>query len=292
MMVIAKFNFNPFTDDTTFIKVTKKLFIMKSLIPILTALLFLISACHKDKITEVVSGSNHLQIIVTSKDSINNIPVDTGSANSMAILVDASKDGGGWWFPQGSSGYSAANYHQGKAFADYLRKWGYTVDELPVAAVITTELLNKYTKVIRATAYYNYTTAEVAAYETFLNRSTSLLLISDHMGHTVNDRLSAHIGLNFEGALFGPITSFQTHPITTGVSSMAFIAGSVIKSWDPSKITVLGALNSSAGEEGSAGGAMGIVHHPTSKIFFIGDVNGIEQLPLPFTSNLVKWLFN
>lgn len=210
-----------------------------------------------------------------------------------SILVDASKDGGGWWFPQGpGTGYTASANHQGKALADYLKSRGYAVDELPRGAVITTELLNKYTKVIRAAAFFNYSTQEIEAYHSFLSKPSSLFLISDHLQNTVNDGLSAYLGLIFEGAQWGPITSFQSHPVTAGVSSVNFIAGSVIRNWDPLKITVLGSINlQSGGGEGTMGGAMGIVNHPTSKIFFIGDINGIEQVPQPFTSNIVKWLF-
>jgi hypothetical protein len=216
----------------------------------------------------------------------------TPNPNAKPILVDASKDGGGWWFPQGpSTGFNAEANHQGKPLADYLRSLGHSVDELPRGATITTELLSKYTIVIRATAFFNYTTEELAAYETFLSRSSSLFLISDHLQHTVNDRLSAQLGLMFEGAYWGPITSFQLHPVTTGVNSHNFIAGSVIRNWNPSKITVLGSINLQSGDEGTMLGAMGIVNHPTSKIFFIGDINGIEQVPQPFTSNIVRWLF-
>lgn len=212
-------------------------------------------------------------------------------ANS--ILVDASRDGGVWWFPQGQgTGYNAAANHQGKALVDYLKRLGFAVDELPPGAVITTELISKYSKVIRANAFSNYSTDEIAAYESFLSRSSSLFLISDHLQNTVNDRLSASLGLMFEGTHWGPINLFQSHPVTAGVSSVNFIAGSVIRKWDASKITVLGAIKAQSGSLGeSTLGAMGIVKHSTSKIFFIGDLNGIEQVPQPFTSNIVKWLF-
>jgi len=36
---------------------------------------------------------------------------------------------------------------------------------------------------------------------------------------------------------------------------------------------------------------MGILHHPTSKIFFIGQINGLERVPQPLVSNIVKWAF-
>src|SRR5690349_15691468 len=39
------------------------------------------------------------------------------------VLVDASRDGGDWWFPQGTTVDPNAP-HQGKALADYLRSQG------------------------------------------------------------------------------------------------------------------------------------------------------------------------
>jgi len=205
---------------------------------------------------------------------------------SGSILVDASKDGGGWWFPQSpSTGFTTFNQHQGKALADYFRNLGYQVDELPRGATITSELLDKYSKVIRPTAFFSYSAEEITAYTSFLNKSSSLLLISDHLQNTVNDQLSASLGLAFEGSYSGPITSFQPHAITSGVTSLNYIAGSVIRNCDPSRITVLGYQTTT----GAA--AMGIVKHPSSKIFFIGDVNGIEEVPQPFIANLKNWLF-
>jgi hypothetical protein len=241
-----------------------------------------------------------LMLLITSLGScqkeisgpMNDSPAGT-IKDEKAILVDASRDGGVWWFPQSpSTGFSEKEDHQGKGLADHLRKLGYKVDELPRGAIITTSFLRKYSKVIRAAAFSNYSPDEITAYESFLNESSSLLLMSDHLANTVNDQLSDRLGLNFEGVHMGPaITNFQTHPVTAGVTSLPFIAGSYIRNWDPSKIKVLGTLTVYSGASAITVGAMGVVHHKSSRIFFIGDSNCIETLPEPFTSNLVNWLF-
>jgi hypothetical protein len=255
---------------------------MKHSAIILSALTVLLLSCSKEP--SALSSTN--------PETSNSPKPVTNLSASKSILVDASKDGGGWWFPQSpATGFSATNHHQGTALADYFRSQGYQVDELPRGAIITSELLDKYSKVIRATAFFNYSTEEIKAYTSFLSRSSSLLLVSDHMTNTVNDQLSASLGLVFEGTYWGPITSFQPHAITSGVTSLIYNAGSVLKSWDPSKITALGYQNIQSGNETTGAAAMGIVHHPSSKIFFIGDVNGIEQVPQPFISNLNSWLF-
>ena len=256
---------------------------MKYSIIILSSFLLILASCEKETIPPAS---------FTNSGTANNPSSNDNNTSSKAILVDASKDGGVWWFPQSSlTGFSSVNPHQGKALADYLRSLGFEVDELPRGVIITDELLSKYSKVIRATAYFSYTSEEVAAYQTFLKRSSSLFLISDHLQNSPNDQLSISLDLAFEGSFYGPVTTFQQHPITNGVSSQGFNAGSVLKTWDQSKVTPLGLLNFQSGTEFITAVAMGIRNHPNSKIFFIGDLNGVEEVPQPFTQNVVEWLF-
>ena len=56
-----------------------------------------------------------------------------GGDASKKILVDASKDGGVWWFSQGTGDvFSADADHQGKALADYLEIWVTRLMNCPV----------------------------------------------------------------------------------------------------------------------------------------------------------------
>ena len=218
---------------------------------------------------------------------VGEMPVNS-SARPKSILIDASRDGGVWWFPQSSAtGFSSLNDHQGKALANYLRSLGYLVDELPRGTVITSDLLNKYDNVVRAVGFGSYSIDEIAAYKLFLNGNKSLLLLQDHLMNSINDQLSIELGVNFEGTYSGALNSFSPHTITTGVTPMSYIAGSVIFNPDPSRINVLSTLM----VNGTNAAAMGIVNHPTSRIVFIGDTNGIETVPQPLTLNLVSWLF-
>ncbi len=208
---------------------------------------------------------------------------------SNAILIDASKDGGTWWFPQ-SGKFSSTEHHQGKQLADYLRSLGYTVNEIPRGKSVTWSELKQYTKVIRVGGMGTYLPEEIAAYESLLKNSASLLLLTDHLKNFPNDALCVRLGLNFSGAETGNVTQFVQHAITSGVSSLPYIAGSVINQPNKNSMTILGYLKT-YGQQDSGVAIMGILHHSSSKIFFIGDVNGIEQLPQPFTNNLVTWLF-
>jgi hypothetical protein len=206
---------------------------------------------------------------------------------SNTILIDASKDGGVWWFPQ-SGNFSTDAYHQGKALADYLRNAGFKVEEVVPGKQITWSYLSKFKRVIRFGGFAAYAKAEIDAYDLLLSQGASLLIVQDHLQNFSNDALSSHLGLNFSGSFSGTITQFVQHPVTNSVSSLSYIAGSVIIDPDADKISTLGALSISSSQQVTT---MGILKHSRSKIFFIGDGNGLEQLPQPFTDNLVKWLF-
>ena len=225
--------------------------------------------------------------------------------NKNKILIDASRDGGVWWFPQSSeTGFSPGNDHQGKELADYLRSLGYEVNELPRGSIITDDILNQYDKVIRAGGFGNYTSSEMEAYDHFINRASSLLLMQDHLKNFPNDNLSEHLGVQFAGGLGGDITEFVTNPITAGVTSLSYIFGSVVINADKnSTMTILGSFGSSDyfdrnnnGEfdsgDISSPAVMGILNsYPYCRIFFMGDLNELEAMPQPFLNNLIQWAF-
>lgn len=56
------------------------------------------------------------------------------------IVVDASKDGGVWWSPQGKDGYDPTKDHQGKRLADDLRSRGWEWKSLPEARTSPNDL--------------------------------------------------------------------------------------------------------------------------------------------------------
>jgi len=267
---------------------------MKQIIITLTTLTVIIFGCSKDNV--ISTGANQ---VANQDNFIASKPPDPRSdtlpsaVSEKAILIDASRDGGVWWFPQSSqTGFLQANSHQGENLENYLKSLGFEVNTLPRGRVITNDILDKYSNVIRAGGYGSYSENELLAYQSFLNRPTSLLLLTDHLTYFPNDLLSAQLGLQFVGPCQGPITSFASHSITTGVSFLPYIAGSVINSPYPSNVVMLGSLQIPvAGGEIISVGTMGILNHPTSRIFFMGDMNGIETVPQPLTSNLANWLF-
>lgn len=216
-------------------------------------------------------------------DQIDRLPQEQFSKK---ILVDASHDGGVWWFPQVGT-YSPNQTHQGKALADHLRSVGFEVDELPSNALITDSILSRYDKVIRAGHYGTYLQSELEAYDRFVNRNTSLLFISEHQLQGQPDYLGDRLGINFTGIHYGNVDTYTLHEVTTGALPFYFNAGAIVSNAaaDP-RIQVLALLSGNPNQP-----VMGILNGYPSKILFLGEINGLETVPQPLTNNIIKWLF-
>ena len=158
---------------------------------------------------------------------ISLVPCSLGSGHSVhgqgtpsehyRILIDASKDGGSWWFPQAGT-FDAQQPHQGKAFADLLRRDGAMVAELPRGAEITAEKLKAFDLVIRVPAFFNYSPSETDAYREIVAGGARVLIIG---GSTRNcDRVANIFGLDFEKRThFDSVKRWLKHPLTENIEN-------------------------------------------------------------------------
>lgn len=214
------------------------------------------------------------------------------AAHAKTVLVDPTHDGGTWWFPQyypDPNDYYSGAAHQGKALADYLRGRGYTVTELGRNAKMSADSLLTYAIVIRAGYYYNaqnpgYSAGDLAAYSAFIGCSRTLVILAEYLRDGRRDDLADALGMPLTGNITSTISSFSAHAITAGVTSIPYIAGSYLENETNPAIQVLGRVST-----GQA--VMGLLTRGNSKIFWIGDVNGIQTMPQPFVANLVAWGF-
>lgn len=242
-----------------------------------------------------------------------NIDIGGTPGESLKILVDASHDGGVWWFPQ-SVTYLQDKFHQGTKLANYLRESGFIVDELGRNITISDQVLDGYNIVIRAGGFSEYSESELEAYEKAMDRGISLLLISDHKTHDANgDRLSEMLGLQFagtvneysaaNGAPLAKVNRFGEHKITAGLNAIEDIpaASALMNAEENKDIQVLGWFSDDAfvdlnfdgikdDNEPSGMPFMGILNHPTSKIFFMTDMNTIERVPEKLIENIRDWI--
>ena len=202
------------------------------------------------------------------------------------VLVDGSRDGGVWWFPQGNNGFDQDEDHQGKALADYLRNQGYVVNELGRDETLTDELARSHRIIIRSNRFGPpYGDQELAAYRNFLACETTLVLLSDHQTHTDGeDELADILGIDFVGTHTGNVTVFSDHAITQGLTAVSYIAGAHVVAHDPSAVEILGWLS-----DGQP--VMGVIDAAPAKVFFFGDVNALETVTQPLIDNLIAWGF-
>lgn len=219
------------------------------------------------------------------------------------ILIDASHDGGVWWFPQyEATGFDVNQYHQGQSFANLLRDKGFEVTELGRGAELTEEMFFGYYIVIRAGGFQAYTSKELEVYTNLINRGMNLVFFTDHKKYDPVDELGDHLGLNFKGAAIGVVTTLAPHEITDNIESIDYIAGSVLTNATQNPdVEILGWLGNEYfadlnfndlkdADEPMGAPVMGILHYPKSRIFFIGDMNGLQIQPQPFIDNLIKWM--
>jgi hypothetical protein len=229
-------------------------------------------------------------------------PINTNSEDSLSIkiLIDASKDGGVWWYPQAGP-FNSSEPHQGKVLADYFRSLGHEVDELGKdVTFFDFDLLNQYDIVFAIAAYGNYLTSELDAYVKYVSNGGILFIISDHHGESCN--LPESFGLEFKGTNVGEnaVTEFADHSITNGVTNIQYFAGSGLVSY-PKEANIIGWLSNDTfidlngnnlPEEGEPFGAavLGYLDFNDGVILFLGDTNGLEGVSQPFTDNYLSWL--
>jgi len=259
---------------------------------------------------EQISGSSVVDftkpVVYKLKDRKNNT-VSTWEVAvqqvSCKILIDASHDGGVWWFPQSeATGFDPGKPHQGQNFANALREKGFDVTELGRGKELTEEMFFGHYIVIRAGGFQAYTNNELNVYTNLINRGMNLVFFTDHKKYDPVDELGDLLGVQFKGIANGNITRYADHEITNSLQSMNYIAGSVlVNAGTNPAIEVLGWLGPEDYadlnmneirdvNEPFAPPVMGVLQYPNSRIFFLGDMNCIEIQPQPFVDNLVNWM--
>jgi hypothetical protein len=172
----------------------------------------------------------------------NSINAQNKTDKPLRILIDASKDGGLWWFPQVYP-FDVEQNHQGKAFADSLRREGAEVIELPRGEIITLEKLREADVVIRVPAFFSYTTDEVIAYRESVAAGTRLLLIGSNTQNY--DPIAESFGLRFEKYThFASVQKWKKHPFTADIGECCELTWlSIVKA--PKEAVFLASLNQS-----------------------------------------------
>lgn len=159
---------------------------------------------------------------------------------TVRALVDASKDGGIWWFPQyAGTGFDPDQYHQGKVMADDMRARGWEVTELPRGEIITPDTLQGFDILIRTEPYSAYSSREANAYRDAVARGARLYLMGSSAGY--DDRVAAAFGLRFGGNRHISLQKVIPHSLTAGIESLAIPWVTVLERPQESEVLAWGA---------------------------------------------------
>jgi hypothetical protein len=205
-----------------------------------------------------------------------------GAVRQIRAIVDASKDGGAWWFPQAPPSFDAQKPHQGKAAADAMRARGWDVVELPRGEVITPERLNGFDIVVRPTPFSPYAESEVTAYRGAVGAGARLLL----MGSPGGDAVSQGFGLAF-GATnqIASVDKVVPDAVTTGMNELEIPWVAVVNM--PKDAVGLAWVDSHGTNEKPV---LGYANYLEGYILFAGTALGINDQGIALRGKLLTFL--
>ena len=154
-------------------------------------------------------------------------------------------------------------------FQQWLIDRGSSADRID-PAVIDATVLADYDVVILDQLTREYTAAEATAFDTWVSAGGGLMSMTGHTASPVSaqqwpNSILGPMGLTYSGALLnGPVTDFEVHPITVGLTSVTFLGGFEVVAENPAANDVVGRLPNGA----VAGMAQ---ERASGKIFVWGD---------------------
>jgi hypothetical protein len=232
------------------------------------------------------------------------------------ILVDAAGDasggGGLWWSPQYPD-FVPSKHHQGKALADYWRRKGADVEELPG----TPEQLSGHDMVVlvRGRLSTPAPEQEIAAYREYVASGGKLLLLSDFLMPNEGNSLAESFGVQLTGISRGEnlVERFVPHPITRNVGPFNYGrvrpfdkrggGGSGVTSVTGDNVTLLAHLSQRTyldlnfnqlqdAEEPAGAAVLGVIEHGLGVVVFVADSDTMLTVPQPLTENIYDFLMS
>ncbi len=200
------------------------------------------------------------------------------------IVVDASKCGGVWWFPQGKDGFDPTKDHQGKRLADDLKSSGWEVEEIARGEDVTARL-NGADIVIRANFHGEYKPSEVLAYREYVAAGGNVLLLRGFVrdGEDNRDKVAKEFGIVFSKTVrTQTITRWAQHPLTKDLDLLPYTIGSVVTKSPKSKVPIAYLDKNQL--------VMGTVTIGKGKVIFVSTILPLLKAPQPFMSRTIEEL--
>lgn len=194
----------------------------------------------------------------------------------LRVVIDASHDGGAWWFPQGPE-FDPIRPHQGSALAEYLKRRDWEVVEVPRGTKIANQFRSA-SIVIRMNLFGGYENSEVAAYQRFVKNGGRLLLVEGYVRDVEadNDSVARQFGVRFEGIVSEPTMPGDT--FMRGVGAVMFQIGSIVVRY-PKSTQPLSYLNNDRL-------VMGTFRYGRGRVIFLSSVAPLLHISQSFTGRL------
>ncbi len=154
-------------------------------------------------------------------------------------------------------------------FQQWLIDRGSSADRID-PALVDAAVLADYDVVILDQLTREYTGAEAAAFDTWVSAGGGLMSMTGHTASPVSaqqwpNTILGPMGLEYQGPLLdGPVSDFELHPISVGLTSVTFLGGFEVVAANPAANDVVGRL--------PGGQAAGVAQERAlGKVFVWGD---------------------
>jgi hypothetical protein len=200
------------------------------------------------------------------------------SQPKIRIVIDASRDGGAWWFPQGPPPFDPQKPHQGVLLANYLKGRGWKVIEIPRETKITGQFKGA-TMVVRFNKWGGYDASEVMAYREFVRNGGRLLILQGYVrdAEAENDGVARQFGIHFQGMVEADEMR-RAKGVSPDYNSTVYRIGSIVDQY-PQATRPLARI-----DDGRL--VMGTFRFGWGRIIFLSSVFPVLQAPELFINQL------
>lgn len=200
-------------------------------------------------------------------------------SRKLKVVIDASHDGGAWWFPQGPPPFDSEKWHQGSELAAYFKGRGWEVVEIPRGTRMTDQLRGA-SILVRLNLFGTYTDSEVEAYREFVRKGGSLLLVQAFVrdDEKEHDSVARAFGVRFEGKAEADLMQ-SADAYSSDFNNTVYQIGSIVALY-PKSTRPLAYL------EGSDRLVMGMFRFGRGRVVFLSSVYSILHVRQQFTGRL------
>lgn len=233
--------------------------------------------------SNILTRFSRALILVMSLPFLSTPSTASAQDPKVRIVIDASRDGGTWWFPQKENEFTAGKPHQGKALVNYLKKFTPEVVEIVRGEIIADKLKDASVVVRFNVLGQAYSPKEIAAYKDYVESGGRILLVYAAPAKGPSDAVAEALGIRVGQRAETPfIKKWANDPLTAGLKDVPFNCGSVISGYPKAAIQL--------GMMANGQSVFGMVAIGKGKVVYLGSVAPLISVSQPFVENIFSEL--